>query len=51
MLISDLWANRIISGDRSYDDVPAKLKDSVAKLLKDRGHPELITDKCCTDPD
>ena len=40
--ISQLWTNRIISGDKSYDQVPPKLKDEVAECLKNVGHEELI---------
>lgn len=43
MKIAELWAKRIIDGDRTYDEVPAKLKDAVAEALTEAGHPELIT--------
>lgn len=41
--VSLLWADRIIAGDKTYDEVPAQLKDEVAQALTDKGHPELIT--------
>lgn len=43
--IANLWAQRIMSGDKSYDEVPAKLKDDVAQILKDSGHEDLITEE------
>lgn len=41
--ISQLWTDKIIANDKSYDQVPAKLKAEVAQNLKDRGYEELIT--------
>lgn len=41
MAIADLWADRIIAGDKAYADVPAKLKTAVKTSLKEKGHPEL----------
>ena len=40
--IAKLWANRIISGSRSYNQVPAKLKESVALILKEANREDLI---------
>lgn len=40
--ISRLWVNRIIAGNKSYDEVPPKLKEEVAQGLKANGHEELI---------
>lgn len=42
MAIADMWADRIISGDKTYKDVPPKLKDAVAESLKNKGKPEFI---------
>lgn len=42
--IANLWAQRIISDDKSYDDVPAKLKEEVAQILEDSGYEDLITE-------
>ena len=39
--IANLWADRIIEGDKTYKDVPAKLKDSVKEPPPEKGHPEL----------
>ena len=39
--IANLWADRIIEGDKTYKDVPAKLKDSVKESHTEKGHPEL----------
>lgn len=35
--IAELWAERIIAGDKTYAEVPAKLKDQVAEALKEAG--------------
>ncbi len=43
--IANLWAQRIISDDKSYDEVPAKLRDDVAQILEDTGHADLITEE------
>lgn len=44
--IANLWAQRIINPDngKTYDDVPAKLKEEVAQILEDSGHADLITE-------
>ena len=42
--IANLWAQRIIDGNKIYDDVPAKLKEEVAQILEDSGHADLITE-------
>ena len=42
--IAKLWANRIISDSRSYSEVPSKLKESVALILKESGHEDLIVE-------
>lgn len=41
--ISYLWADKIIAGDRTYSEVPAKLKTEVAQILTEQGHADLIT--------
>lgn len=45
MKISELWSTRIIAGDKTYAEVPAKLKDEVATILKESGHEELVSEK------
>lgn len=42
--IANLWAQRIIDDNKTYDDVPAKLKEEVAQILEDSGHADLITE-------
>lgn len=39
--IAELWADRIITGDKKYSDVPAKLKKDVKASLIEKGCPEL----------
>lgn len=41
--ISQLWADKIIAGIRSYDQVPVGLKAEVARCLKEKGYGELVT--------
>lgn len=40
--IAKLWANRIIVGLKTYNDVPAKLKEQVKEILVDLNHSDLI---------
>ncbi len=40
--IAKLWANKVISGDRQYSDVPAQLKNEVEEILKELGYPNLV---------
>lgn len=42
--VANLWAQRIINGDKTYDQVPPKLKDEVADILENSGHEDLITE-------
>ena len=39
--IAELWADRIITGDKKYSNVPTKLKEDVKASLIEKGHPEL----------
>ncbi|MCM1269377.1 MAG: hypothetical protein NC247_01960 [Ruminococcus flavefaciens] len=43
--VANLWAQRIINEDKTYAQVPAGLKDEVAKILEDSGHEDLITEE------
>jgi len=43
-MIAKLWADKIISGEKTYSQVPAKLKDAVAEELIARGTEDLITE-------
>lgn len=36
-----IYANLIVKGRKTIDEVPEKLKKSVIKLLIEQGHPEL----------
>lgn len=40
--ISKMWGDKIISGEKTYADVPTQLKDEVAEYLKEQGHGELV---------
>lgn len=42
--VANLWAQRIINGDKTYDQVPAGLKNDVADILENSGHEDLITE-------
>ena len=42
-MLANLFASRIILGKNTFNDVPAKLKSQVAKILiDDCGLPELV---------
>ena len=43
-MLAMLWAQKIILGTRTYDQVPAKLKDKVADILRESDLEELITE-------
>ena len=32
-MIAELWAKKIIAGDRTFDEVPRLLKDKVKEIL------------------
>lgn len=36
--ISELWAERIIAGSKTYAEVPAQLKEEVVTALEESGH-------------
>lgn len=36
--VAELWANKVIAGDREYSDIPAKLKEEVDTLLTEAGY-------------
>lgn len=44
MYLAMLWASEIITGNRTYDEVPAGLKKKVKKILVDQGFEDLITE-------
>ena len=43
-MIAQLWADKIIAGEITYKQVPAKLKAPVAQILIDTGHGDLVID-------
>lgn len=43
--ISELWADRIIAGSKTYAEVPAQLKEEVATALEKSGHGDLAKAK------
>lgn len=38
MKVAELWAKRVIAGDKPYADIPAKLKSEVDTLLDEAGY-------------
>lgn len=42
-MIAMLWAQRIMYGKKTYDEVPRLLKDQVKEILIESGVEELIT--------
>lgn len=43
-MMAMLFAQKIMLGKKTFDDVPAKLKAQVAEILKESGCEDLITD-------
>lgn len=41
-MMAMLWAQQIMLGKRTFSQVPAKLREQVAELLRDSGVGELI---------
>ena len=41
-MIARLWAEQIVAGKRTYRQVPTKLKDQVAEILREMGREDLI---------
>lgn len=39
-----LWAEEVISGNKTYRDVPRLLKEKVKEILIDGGFEELVTE-------
>lgn len=35
--IATLWANKVGAGDKTFDEVPRRLKDEVKEILIERG--------------
>lgn len=43
--MAQFFAQRVISGKTAYKDVPAKLKEAVADILRESGLEALITEE------
>ena len=43
-MMAMLWAQQIMLGKRTFDQVPRRLKDRVAEILRDSGCEDLITE-------
>lgn len=41
-MIAQLWADKIIAGEKMYHETPARLKPQVKQILIDTGHEDLI---------
>ena len=44
-MMAMLWAQQIMLGKKTYDQVPRLLKDKVKEILEDSGMGELVTDE------
>jgi hypothetical protein len=44
-MMAMLWAQQIILGKKTYEQVPRLLKDKVKEILEDSGMGELVTDE------
>ena len=44
-MMAMLWTQQIVLGKKTYAQVPAKLKEQVAELLRDSGVEHLITEE------
>lgn len=43
-MIAKLWAEKIIAGDKTFQQVPAKLKAQVRQVLIERGREDLAVE-------
>lgn len=41
-MVAKLWADQIVAGKKTYRQVPAKLKEQVADILREMGREDLI---------
>ena len=41
-MIAKLWAEQIINGKKTFEQVPAKLKEQVKEVLIERGREDLV---------
>lgn len=44
IMMAMLWAQKIILGTKTYDQVPVKLKEQVKEILIESGLEELVTE-------
>lgn len=44
-MMAMLWAQQIMLGKKTFEQVPAKLKDQVAEILIDSGLEELVPEE------
>lgn len=44
-MMAMLWAQQIMLGKKTYEQVPRLLKDKVKEILEDSGMGELVTDE------
>lgn len=44
-MVAMLWAQQIMLGKKTYEQVPRLLKDKVKEILEDSGMGELVTDE------
>lgn len=42
--MATIYADLIMKGRKTINDVPEKIRDAVKQILLDRGHPEMIED-------
>ena len=42
-MMAMLYAQAVMQGKRTFDQIPVKLKDQVAEILRDSGCEDLIT--------
>lgn len=45
MRVAELWAKKVVAGDRAYAEIPAQLKDEVDTLLNKAGYTPPTTRK------
>ena len=43
-MIAKLWTKKIIAGEKTFTEVPARLKPQVKELLIEAGRPDLVTE-------
>lgn len=41
-MLAKLWANQVVDGNKTIDEVPRGLRDAVEQILIEDGHPNLV---------